>query len=311
VAVDERCVLCGGGLATVVRDVTDTRFGVPGRFAIARCQACGLEQTLPRPSQAELIRLYEEHYNFAGATGRSYLKLRRLLHAPALYRLWVALDGDISFHDRRGRGRLLDVGCNEGRGLAFYRANGYDAEGLEANPVAAAAARAAGFTVHGDDLAAFRPAQPYDVVVLSNVLEHFLDPKAALADIARILRPGGQIWISCPNARSWLRALCGRAWINWHVPFHIVHFTGPRLARLLEEQGFALREQRQITPALWVAQSLIALAFARPGETTRALRNPLLVAGLMAVARGLAFPLLWLGNRLGRGDCLIAVAARR
>ena len=79
------------------------------------------------------------------------------------------------------------------------------------------------------ELAAFRPAERYDVVVLSNVLEHFLDPKAALADIARILRPGGELWISCPNARSWLRALCGRAWINWHVPFHIVHFTGPRL----------------------------------------------------------------------------------
>ena len=31
----------------------------------------------------------------------------------------------------------------------------------------------------------------------------------------------------------------------------------------------------------------------------------------MAVARLLLFPLLWLGNRLGRGDCLIAVAARR
>ena len=291
--------------------VTDTRFGVPGAFTIARCAACGLEQTLPRPSQAALIALYENHYNFTGSTGRSYLRLRRLLHSPALYRLWLALDGDISFHRRRGAGRLLDVGCNEGRGLAFYRANGFDAEGLEANPVAAAAARRAGFTVHGDDLADFRPAASYDVVVLSNVLEHFLAPRAALADIRRLLRPGGEVWISCPNAASWLRALAGRAWINWHVPFHIVHFREPRLQALLAEAGFDRVEARQITPALWVAQSVIARVFARPGRTTRALRNPLLVAGLMVLSRLLLFPLLWLGNRLGRGDCLIVVAARR
>ena len=311
VAPEADCVLCGGTLAPVLGDVTDTRFGVPGRFTIARCVACGLEQTLPRPSQAALIELYRNHYNFTGTTGRSYLSLRRLLHSPGLYRLWLALDGDVSFHRRPGRGRLLDVGCNEGRGLAFYRANGFSAEGLEANPAAAAVARAAGFTVHGEDIADFRPEAPYDVVVLSNVLEHFLAPRAALADISRLLRPGGEVWISCPNAASWLRSLTGRAWINWHVPFHIVHFRAPRLHALLGEAGFDLIEARQITPALWVAQSLIALAFARPGRTTRALRNPLLVAGLMAVARLLLFPLLWLGNRLGRGDCLIAVAARR
>ena len=78
--------------------------------------------------------------------------------------------------------------------------------------------------------------------------------------------------------------------------------------------GLRWRDERLVavsgtTPVVGFA--LIALAFARPGRTTRALRNPLLVAGLMAVARLLLFPLLWLGNRSGHGDCLIAVAARR
>ena len=36
----------------------------------------------------------------------------------------------MSFHARRGAGRLLDVGCNEGRGLAMYAANGFQAESL-------------------------------------------------------------------------------------------------------------------------------------------------------------------------------------
>lgn len=306
----EKCLLCGGDLAVVLERVEDTRFGVPGVFSIHRCAACGLEQTLPRPSQAELIRLYEKHYNFGAATGRAYYGLRRLFHAPLFYRPWLAIDGDISFHARRGRGRLLDIGCNEGRGLEIYRRNGFAVEGLEANPAAAAVARARGFTVHVADLADFRPAEPYDVAILSNVLEHFLDPRAALLEVHRLLAPGGEVWVSCPNADSWLRRFAGPAWINWHVPFHIVHFSRATLRRLLGETGFAPRQERQATPALWVAMTIIAYIFARPGETTRALRNPALVALLMGIARFQLFPLLWLANRRGAGDCLVAVARR-
>ena len=42
---------------------------------------------------------------------------------------------------------LLDVGCNEGRGLTMYAGNGFQAEGLELNRVAADAARQKGFVV--------------------------------------------------------------------------------------------------------------------------------------------------------------------
>jgi len=67
----------------------------------------------------------------------------------------MALDGDISFHSRRGQGRLLDVGCNKGRGLLIYQHNGFSPEGLELNEKAAQDARKAGFTVHTQTLEEF------------------------------------------------------------------------------------------------------------------------------------------------------------
>jgi len=307
---NERCLLCGSELGLVLDGLADTRFGVPGRFSIHRCRVCGLEQTLPRPSLPELIALYEKHYNFSEVTGGAYRGLRRLLHAPALYSLWLAIDGDISFHGRRGSGRLLDIGCNEGRGLAIYARNGFEVEGLEPSRTAAAAARARGFVVHAVDLLEFDAPQPYDIAVLSNVLEHFLDPKAALGAVNRLLKPGGEVWISCPHNGSWLRHFAGPAWVNWHVPFHIVHFSPFTLGRALEETGFRVVSQRQITPALWVAQTLLTYIFAKPGETTRALRNPILVALLMMIARFQLFPLLWWGNRRAVGDCLLVVGRK-
>jgi hypothetical protein len=128
-----------------------------------------------------------------------------------------------------------------------------------------------------------------------------------LGDVHRLLKPGGEVWISLPNSKSWLRRLFGRDWINWHVPFHITHFSADRLRRLLSECGFSVVSEQQITPALWVAQSVIAWAY--PGRVEK-LRSTVPVAATMLVARGLLFPLLWLGNRLGAGDCLVMRARR-
>ena len=56
-------------------------------------------------------------------------------------------------------------------------------------------------------------------------------------------------------------------------------------------------------PILWTEAQF-------PGQPARQRSAPL-VAGLMVIARGLLFPLLWWGNRTGRGDCLVIKALRR
>jgi 2-polyprenyl-3-methyl-5-hydroxy-6-metoxy-1,4-benzoquinol methylase len=159
--------------------------------------------------------------------------------------------------------------------------NGFQTEGLEPNERAAMRARNAGFNVHACLLEDYIPEDPHDIAVLSNVLEHSLDPKQMLGDVRRILTADGQVWISCPNGRSWLRNIFGKSWINWHVPFHIFHFSAENLRKLLAEAGFTHIEVHQITPSLWVAQSFIACCFARTGRKTLQLRNPFWIALLM------------------------------
>ena len=304
------CLLCASGTELILSGLTDNRLGSPGSYEIRRCIECGFEQTSPLPTMSELKDLYEVHYNFGGENNTAYTRFREWFLASALYRVWLLLDGDNAFVTRRGAGRLLDVGCNEGQGLAAYRRNGFAAEGLDLNPVAAQSARRRGYTVHEVPLEKLRPAESYDVVVLSNVLEHTLDPRRMLFDAARLLKFGGEVWISCPNSRSWMRRLFGRSWINWHVPFHISHFSSENLRQLLIEAGFTGIKMAQRTPAAWVASSIIVWQFARPGSSTRELRNPVILASLMLLVRALLFPILLIANRAGKGDCLIAVAMK-
>lgn len=308
------CLSCGCPVRINGDMLFDTRFGIATPYRSAYCENCGLEQTIPLPTDEELKTLYEAYYNFGGEEAESasrYVQLRKRFQSSWLWNFWLKIDGDISFHTLRGNGRLLDVGCNEGRGLIRYQNNGYAAEGLELNGKAAGVARKKGFVVYTDPIERFEPAEKYDVVVLSNVLEHALNPAEMLKHAARALKPEGHIWISCPNNQSWLRSVFGRFWINWHVPFHISHFSSQTLANVLQCSGFEIKELRQETPALWVAHSILAKLFSRPGYATMQLRSAMLVAGLMLLIRSLGFPLLWLGNRMGKGDCLLCVAAKR
>ena len=305
-----QCLRCDNDSASHVLDgVRDTRFGVAGAWNIVRCTDCGMEHTAPRPTSSELGELYAAHYNFGGSDDGAYSRLRRRILTSKFYQAFLAIDGDIAFEAAKppdpAATRLLDVGCNEGRKMLLYRANGFAPEGLEFNPVAAEAARALGFPVHIGDLSDLTDAAGFDVIVLSQVIEHVLDLNATLADCRRLLKPGGALWLSCPNARSWFRGTFGRRWINWHVPFHITHMRASDLRDILGRNGFDVASLRTLTPALWFAHSVISTVCARPPKPTRAFRNPLLIMALIGLARGLIFPWLMLANAMGKGDCLV------
>ncbi|SRR6266446_2507232 len=304
------CIVCRGLLVKHIGSFYDTRFGIDGKYEVWRCGLCQLEQMFPVPAPAQLKSLYESHYNFGGEKGTLYTNLREWLFSSFLYRMWIRLDGDLSFHGRKGTGRLIDIGCNEGRGLQIYARNGFQVEGCELNETAAAVARDRGFIVHPHPVGEFTPSAPYDVAVLSNVLEHVPDPLQMLIETRRILSSKGQLWISCPNSQSWLRNMFGRYWINWHVPFHVSQFSPQTVTTLMEQAGFKRIEIRQVTPALWVAMSIIAKKFAKEGQPTRQLRNPVLVVVLLFLIRFAAFPVLWLQNMRDRGDCLLITASK-
>lgn len=305
------CVSCDGTLLQFLEAVIDTRFGVEGNFDIYKCNHCGLVQLDPRPSDSELKSLYETYYNFGGSKKNLYTKLRRTFLGSVFYRIWLAIDGDICFHSRCGNGRLLDIGCNEGQGLQIYKQNGFRPEGLELNRRAATIAEKRGFLVFNETLESFSPSKSYDLVVLSHVLEHFVNPKEMLVHVRRILNLHGQVLISCPNIESFQRNIFGRYWINWHVPFHITFFSATTLKSLLNDCGFDVLKVRCVSPALWVAQSVIAALFAVKGKKTYTQRSSILLGSLMLFTRFALFPALWFGNLLGRGDCLVLEAVKR
>src|SRR5262249_25060215 len=113
IEADAKCLLCGGPTTPMLDDVRDNRFGSPGAWTIRHCAVCDVAQTDPLPQLDVLIKLYETHYNYGGEADTSYTSWRERLFRSPLYRWFLAIDGDVSFHAERGSGRLIDIGCNE------------------------------------------------------------------------------------------------------------------------------------------------------------------------------------------------------
>src|SRR5437588_3975433 len=70
------CFLCGSPLEVSMTGLADNRLGTLGAYEIHRCVRCGLEQTFPVPTLAELKQLYETHYNFGGEKDTLYTRSR-------------------------------------------------------------------------------------------------------------------------------------------------------------------------------------------------------------------------------------------
>ncbi|MEW1658775.1 MULTISPECIES: class I SAM-dependent methyltransferase [unclassified Streptomyces] len=194
---------------------------------------------------------------------------------------------------------VLDIGCGDGTAaataadaLAGHRVIGVD---WSQDALRRAAPRI-DHVVRGqltDDGLPFATGSA-DAVLFSEVIEHLVDPDAALDELRRVLRPGGHLLLSTPNLAAWynrglllagvqpvfsevsLRAIHGRP--GTQVVGHLRLYTARALRAFLTASGFDViriagapyhdvpRPLRPLDRAACHAPSLssILLAHARP-----------------------------------------------
>jgi SAM-dependent methyltransferase len=137
-------------------------------------------------------------------------------------------------------GAILDVGCGDGARLDFLRAIGWRAAvGVETDGAAIRVARAARREVRAGSATQLPAgASEFDGVILHHVIEHIDDPRGALAEAFRALKPGGRLAIVTPNVAGEGQRRWGRYWRGYEAPRHLVLFTLPALQQLLLAQKF-------------------------------------------------------------------------
>lgn len=216
-------------------------------YSIVRCEQCGFLYVHPRPSHEELRAFYQNpgYFQGEGAYGYdSYVAQRSEIERVANERL-MTIESFIS------PGRLLDVGCASGYFLSVARQRGWRVEGVE---IAQAMARAAEELLHQPiystlDAAPF-PPQSFDVITLWEYIEHIPDPRADLLRVHELLKPGGLLALSTPNAGQRAVVKAPARWREFKPPEHLGFFTRQTLERLVRACGFQPVLLRAIAPHL-------------------------------------------------------------
>lgn len=227
------CVACHdrrGGLGAIIyRD--------PGR-SFRLCPSCKTASLLP----FTLPKLEYGHSYFfedyKAQYGKTYLE-----DLPHLGLLAKGRLDRLESHGARLQGaRVLDIGCAYGAFLLEARARGALVRGIEPEAEAVNHCRGQGLQVSlgfcPKELEGLAPAS-LDIVSLWYVIEHFEDLEPVLAQIGRILKPGGFLAMATPSrAGVSARFLPGGFYASSPVDHYAV--LDPRgLARALSRHGFA------------------------------------------------------------------------
>lgn len=204
---------------------------------LVKCSVCGVGYLRPRLAPDLIVASYSEAEDETfvaqnperiATFERNFGRMMKLLGVTA------------------GRGAsVLDVGCAGGAFLAAARTLGFAAIGIEPSRwMCDFAQREYGVDARQGTLEeqSFEE-NSFDVVTLWDVLEHVPEPRETLAEIHRVLKPGGHLLVTYPDRGTWLARLLGRKW-PFLLSVHLTYYTRATIKRQLEQAGFVVDFRR-------------------------------------------------------------------
>ena len=251
------CDLCNSKGEVVQSGIKDPDGNLSGTWGFQRCTnpECGACWLDPAPPPNELWKAYATYHTHTRKSGQRFgkavLSLAHRFIKLCLLPLWMVngLKREADYLRfmtlaREPIGKLLDVGCGGGRFLNRMKKRGWTVEGTDFDEQATRKVFTRyGIKTHVGDLTQCAiPANSFDVITMSQTIEHLYDPLATLHESLRILKPGGLLIMTTPNALSLGAIEFGALWRGWEAPRHLHLFSVGSLQHLTQCAGFNVTE---------------------------------------------------------------------
>jgi 2-polyprenyl-3-methyl-5-hydroxy-6-metoxy-1,4-benzoquinol methylase len=181
---------------------------------------------------------------------RSVFTGERLVPGDALLRpMRVENLARFEFFRQRAAGpRTLDVGCGAGEGTAYlsrqtdWQVIGLDHDGATLKAAASASRDSRAQFFQGDACRLSFAERQFDSIISVEVIEHLSNPQDFLAEVRRVLRPGGLFVLTTPN-RLRSSPTPGSLW-----PAHVREYSPAELESLLRPYFDTVRLWAQYVP---------------------------------------------------------------
>lgn len=212
---------------------------------LRRCQACHLMFRWPKEAPGFSEKFYQDSYQEVGHTTelpdpdtlKSFI-VNNFAGSPKDFADQIAV-----LKAFLPQGRVLDFGCSWGYGIYQLKQAGYDAFGFEiSRPRAELGRRQLGVEILDklEDLEHI-PSHSVDGIFASHVLEHLLSLKEIFELFARILKPGGVVFIMVPNSGGEKARNLGVRWPSMINEKHTLALEGEFFEKNMAGFGFKVR----------------------------------------------------------------------
>lgn len=164
-------------------------------------------------------------------------------------------------------GRTLDIGCGTKPYAHLYGSTEY--VGLEIDTPRNRSSKNADHFYDGNAFP-FGGAE-FDSIVANEVFEHVFNPDQFLAEVVRVLKPGGMMLMTLPFV-----------WDEHEQPHDFARYSSFGIRSLLERHGLEIIEQRKSTDDIRVIFQLLNAYIFKKTASKRGRLNPVAMLLLMA-----------------------------
>jgi 2-polyprenyl-3-methyl-5-hydroxy-6-metoxy-1,4-benzoquinol methylase len=229
----EVCPICGKSTVTTYRSGVTSVYSSK-KYDVRHCNNCQHFFTWPRPSSTELDDIYTNRYSY---DAHALIEKEKTMRANN-YAAYISTLPKVS--------SALEVGCMHGLLLIELQKLGVKVAGVELDPDAVKICKDQGLDVTQSSIEDHlkKAGSQHDVIIMSHVIEHIVDPEKQLTELRKRMPEKGRLVLITPNSMANTRKLFGRYWGYWQVPVHINHFNEKSMRQLLKNSGFKINETK-------------------------------------------------------------------
>lgn len=199
--------------------ITDSHYGTT--LSRYKCKHCGFVQC----NITDVTSFYEnlEDSEYIESEDQRNLQFIKLLDSVEKY--------------IPDKARILDIGAGSGMFVKEALKRGYDVVGVEPSEYLVNQAESEGLPViKGTFPESLKGKGKYDVIFMTDVIEHIADPLKMLSYLPKALKDNGIVIVTTPNVSSIAARVLGRRWWHYRIA-HIGYYNKRTLKIMMHRAG--------------------------------------------------------------------------
>ena len=253
-----KCYLCNNNNLKTITIGTDYEYKTTLRdIHYYQCEKCSHIFQEPMPSLSEISLMYDSNYYTINS--QSPLFLKGFIYS---YKVKSDVNKIVRIAKIHKESSVMDIGCGDCSRLFRLRDIFGDKivlTGVDLNFTEEVKRKAISnninlikLNIESDPPKIFD--NTFDLIVMSQLIEHLKEPKNTLNKIKSMLSKNGNILIETPSSSGLDYLFFKKAyWGGYHIPRHLHIFSKNSLSFLVRQQNMKIKQQRYLpSPGFWI-----------------------------------------------------------